>query len=264
MPDLAALPAGLVSGLLSAIQEPRIWFVLGVSLVGGVVRGFSGFGGALIVVPLAAMAVGPQMAVPLFYLFDLGSATPYGYAVLPRCKWPQILPMLAGHLVMLPVGTWMLTSLDPDVVRWTMEICVAAMLLLLISGWRYTGRPTPPLSFAVGGSAGVLGAAAGIAGPPVIAYWLGQKENAAAIRTNIMGYYALSASATDLFFFWRGLFTWQVFLYALVVWPAYAFGLWIGARMFHRSTDRFFRVSAYVLIALSAILSMPLLDRVLH
>jgi uncharacterized membrane protein YfcA len=261
--ELAALPNELMAGLWSALQEPRIWFVLAISLIGGVVRGYSGFGGALIVIPLAAMAMGPTIAVPMFYLFDLGSATPYGYRSLPTCKWSEILPMLTGHLLMLPVGAWMLTSLDSTSVRWGMEACVISMLALLISGWRYTGRPTPSASVGVGAFAGVLGSATGISGPPIIAYWLGQKENAAAIRNNIMAYYALSSTATDVLFLWRGLFTWQVVIYAIIIWPAYAGGLWGGAKMFKYSSDRMFRVSAYVLIAISAVLSLPLLDRFL-
>ena len=260
---MGSLPVDLVAGLWSALQEPRIWFALGIAVVGGVVRGYSGFGGALIVVPLIAMVFGPIVAVPMFYLIDLGSATPYGYKVLPQCKWTQILPMLAGHLAMLPIGAWMLSSLDSTALRWGMEGCVVAMLVLLMSGWRYTGRPNPGASVVVGASAGILGSAAGMAGPPIIAYWLGQKENAAAIRTNIMGYYALSSTATDILFLYRGLFTWQVLLYALLVWPAYALGLWGGAKVFHRSSEAAFRISAYILIAISAVLSMPPMDRFL-
>ena len=261
MVQILSLPGELVTGLWSAVQEPRLWFVVAVSLVGGVVRGYSGFGGALIVVPLAAMAMGPTMAVPMFSLFDLGSATPYGYRSVPTCKWPQVLPMLAGHLLTLPLGTWLLTNLHSESVRWGMTATVFLMLALLVSGWRYTGRPNPPASFAVGTVAGVMGASSGMAGPPIIAYWLGQKDGMAVIRNNIMAYYALTSTATDLYFFWLGLFSWQVLLYALVVWPAYALGLWGGARLFHGSSERFFRVSAYVLVALSAVVSMPVFDR---
>jgi len=261
LPDLASLPGELIAGLWSAMQEPRLWFVFAVSLIGGVVRGYSGFGGALIVIPLAAMTMGPVIAVPMFYLFDLGSATPYGYKSLPHCRWPQVTPMLAGHLLMLPVGVWLLTNLRSDTVRWAMAGTVCLMLALLVSGWRYRGRPNPPASFGVGVVAGLMGSSTGISGPPIIAYWLGQKDNATVIRTNIMAYYALSSTAMDVLLWWRGLFTWQVVLYAIVIWPAYALGLWGGAKVFHRSSERFFRISAYVLILISAIISLPLMDR---
>ena len=260
MIELLSLPGALVDGILSAVQEPRVWFIVAVSLLGGVVRGYSGFGGALIVVPLAAMAVGPTMAVPLFYLFDLGSATPYGYRALPKCNWPQVWPMLIGHLLALPLGTWILTNLHAEGVRWGMSATVFLMLAILISGWRYRGRPNPPASFGVGTLAGVMGSSSGMAGPPVIAYWLGQKNDMAVVRNNIMAYYALTSTATDIYFFSLGLFTWQVLIYALVVWPFYAMGLWAGAKLFHRSTEAFFRLSAYGLIAVSAVVSMPLLD----
>jgi uncharacterized membrane protein YfcA len=249
-----------MAGIWLALAEPRIWFLFAVSLIGGVVRGYSGFGGALIVIPLAATVFGPKMAVPLFYLFDLGSATPYGYRSVPKCKWPQVLPMLAGHLVMLPLGTWLLTNMDPTAVRWGMEATVVLMLLLLVSGWRYTGRTNPPLSVGVGAAAGLMGAVAGISGPPIIAYWLGQKDDAATIRTNIMAYYALTSTAMDIIFLVTGLFTWQVLIYALIIWPGYAAGLWGGARLFQGSTDRMFRLSAYALIALAAILGAPVMD----
>jgi uncharacterized membrane protein YfcA len=260
---LLSLPGDLATSVWAAVHEPRLWFVLTISLFGGVVRGYSGFGGALIVIPLAAMAFGPKIAVPMFYLFDLGSATPYGYRSVPKCKWPEVLPMLAGHLVMLPLGIWLLKNLDPTSVRWGMEGVVVLMLALLVSGWRYTGRTNPPLSVAVGSVAGVMGAVAGISGPPIIAYWLGQKDDAKTIRQNIMAYYALSSTAMDIVFLVTGLFTWEVFTYALIIWPFYALGLWGGARLFQGSTDRMFRVSAYVLIGIAAVLGAPIMDKLL-
>ncbi len=261
--DLTYLVGAFAGSVGAAAQEPRIWFLFAISLLGGVVRGYSGFGGALIVIPLSAMVFGPQIAVPMFYLFDLGSATPYGYRSVPHCKWQQVLPMLAGHLIMLPLGTWLLTNLQPTAVRWGMEGAVLLMLALLVSGWRYTGQTNPPLSVGVGAVAGLMGAVAGISGPPIIAYWLGQKDDAATLRNNIMAYYALTSTAMDIVFLVTGLFTWQVLIYALLIWPAYAAGLWVGAHMFRDTSERAFRISAYVLIGIAAVISLPWMDRFL-
>ena len=57
---LAGLPDGM--GL--------VW-LLGGALVSGLARGFSGFGAAMIFVPIAAIAVGPQRAAPLMLLVDM-------------------------------------------------------------------------------------------------------------------------------------------------------------------------------------------------
>ena len=106
------------AALAAAAADPLVWFVVGVALVSGVVRGFSGFGGALIFIPLASATLGPKIAVPMFYLFDLGSATPYGAMALPRCRWREVLPMILGYWVTLPVGAWLLSNIDPLAVRW--------------------------------------------------------------------------------------------------------------------------------------------------
>jgi uncharacterized protein len=255
-----SLPSQLIAALQTYSADPKIWFLVSVALISGVVRGFSGFGGALILIPLISSVFGPQMSVAVFYLVDLISATPYGYSYWNRCSFRDISPMLVGHFVGLPIGTWLLTSLDPLLIRWAMDGVVFLMLAVLVSGWRYKGKTYPPLSFGVGSMAGVMGAASGISAPPVLAYWLGQNAASTLIRANILVYYAITSTATDMIFIWRGLFTWNVLIYALMTWPAYAIGLSIGHKLFGKATDESFRRVAYILIAFTALISLPLLD----
>ncbi|HWG04251.1 MAG TPA: sulfite exporter TauE/SafE family protein [Beijerinckiaceae bacterium] len=248
------------TALATGAVNPLVWFVVGVALISGVVRGFSGFGGALIFIPIASATLGPRIAVPMFYLIDLGSATPYGLTKLPRCNWREVLPMILGYWALLPAGAWLLLTLNPLVLRWATEAGVVAVLVLLISGWRFRGAPTPPLSFITGATAGFLGGSTGVSGAPVIAYWLGSRTDAAKLRDNIMAYYALSSSSTDVAYLLQGVFTWTTAAYSLLGWPAYAGGLWLGARLFRGTTDKGFRIAAYVLIATSIVLSLPLWD----
>ena len=46
MSYLISLPGDFFAGVWAALHEHRVWFLLAVSLIGGVVRGYSGFGGA--------------------------------------------------------------------------------------------------------------------------------------------------------------------------------------------------------------------------
>ncbi len=242
------------------LMQPTTWFVAAVVLVSGVVRGFSGFGGALIFIPLTAAILGPRKAVAVFYLFDLVSATPYGYTYFPKCRWKEVLPMIVGAIITLPVGTWVLKYTDPLTLRWLLAFVVLSMLGLLVTGWRYKGQPTSPVSFGLGLVAGFSGGATGVSGPVVIAYWLSSTASAIVIRANIMVFYALLSTTTDIVFFLNGLFTWDVAVYALIAWPLYSVGLAAGARVFKGSSDSHYRIAAYVLIFLSAMISLPLFD----
>jgi uncharacterized membrane protein YfcA len=249
------------SALVDLFSQTTIWFIIATALISGIVRGFSGFGGALILIPVMSALVGPRVAVPTFYLSDLGSATPYGIASVRKCNWSMVLPMLLGTWIAQPVGALLLESLDPLLLRWGMDAMVIAMLALLLTGWRFRGQPKTWLTFLVGLFAGSMGGATGISGPPVIAYWLGGRTDAALTRANIMVYYAFSSMAIDVIFFVKGLFTWQIVIYAMSVWPCYTLGLALGARLFGMATEEAFRKIAYLLIAISAVISMPIFDQ---
>ena len=101
---------------------------------------------------------------------------------------------------------------------------------------------------------------AAVLGPVVIAYWLSSTAAASVIRANIMSFYAVTSTTTDIVFFFNGLFTWDVLVYALLAWPLYMIGLAVGARVFKGTNDRQYRISAYVLIGVSALISLPLFD----
>ncbi|MDH7799956.1 MULTISPECIES: sulfite exporter TauE/SafE family protein [unclassified Beijerinckia] len=246
-----------VAGLLA---QKTTWFVACVVFISGITRGFSGFGGALIFIPLTAAVLGPRKAVAVFYLFDLVSATPYGFSYLPKSRWREVAPMAIAAIAMLPVGAWVLKTTDPMVLRWIMAGLVSVMLLVLVTGWRYRGQPTPLASTVVGLGAGLTGGATGVSGPLVIAYWLSSTAEASVIRANIMVFYAFASFSTDVVYFFNGFFTFDVVVYALIAWPLYTIGLALGARFFKGTSDSQYRIAAYVLIALSVVFSLPLFD----
>jgi uncharacterized membrane protein YfcA len=243
--------------VLDILTQARTWELVVVVAVAGLVRGFSGFGGGLIFIPLASALVGPKLAIPIFYLIDLCTATPYGLRMLPKASMREISPLLAGSWLAAPIGGWILVSIEPDALRWASSLLVLLMVALLASGWRYGGEPKPLLSFGLGGTGGILGTATGISGPIIIAYFLGSRAPAELVRANIMAFYALAALGTDVILLWKGLFSLEALVYAALGAPLYAAGLTFGSRVFGRSTDKFYRQAAFVLITFSAISGMP-------
>jgi len=243
--------------VLDLLQQARTWELVVIIAIAGIVRGFSGFGGGLIFIPPASALVGPQLAIPIFFLIDLCTATPYGLRMLPKASLREIGPLLAGSWLAAPFGGWILVSVDPDSLRWASSLMVLLMVALLATGWRYGGEPKPLLSFGLGGTGGILGTATGISGPIIIAYFLGSRAPAELVRANIMAFYALAALGTDAVLFWKGLFSLEALVYAALGAPLYAAGLTLGSRVFGKSTDKSYRQAAFLLITLAAISGMP-------
>ena len=230
----------------------------------GLSRGFSGFGAALIFVPLAAATISPILAAPLLLVIDGIAALGLVPDAWRRANRREVGTMLLGALVGVPLGVFVLTRLDATALRWGVSAAVLVCVVLLASGWRYSGKPVAPLTVAVGGVAGFMAGVAQVGGPPIVAYWLGATLTANIVRANIVLYFALSTVISAVSYTVGGLLTLDVFGLALVVGPVYGAALFVGAHMFHLASEATFRKICYALIAAAGLISLPALDGVLR
>ncbi len=253
-----------MAGLFSADVSPaQLLFLLASSLAAGLARGFSGFGSALVFVPLASAAIGPQVAVPLLVVVDgfmTAGLIPAAFRLADR---RGVLIMTLGALIGVPAGIYLLTNVDPLAIRWAIVVLVVLLLVLLMSGWRHHGRPKPPMTVLVGSVSGLFAGVAQVGGPPVVAYWVGGTTPAIVARANMILYFAFSTVLTATGYIWSGLITAQVLSLAVMVAPTYGIGVWFGSRMFGVADERTFRRICYLMIAFSAAVSMPILDGLL-
>jgi uncharacterized protein len=250
MPDLG----------LADYSTHALAFLAAAAFVAALARGFSGFGGALIFVPLASAAIGPRAAAPLLLIIDAVAAA----GLLPNA-WRysdrrQVGTMALGAAAGVPLGTWVLTRMDSVTLRWLIVASVVLLLALLMSGWRYRGAPSAPLTLGVGAVSGLFSGAAQVGGPPVVAYWLGGAAGPQTVRANLVLYFAIVTVFAALNYWAEGLLTISVLGLALVTGPIYGLGLFCGSRLFGRASDQAFRWICYALIAAAAVLGLPALD----
>jgi uncharacterized membrane protein YfcA len=239
-------------------------FLAGCALIAGLARGFSGFGAALIFIPLASTVVSPTIAAPLLLVVDLvmaASLIPGAWRIAHK---RQVGTMLIGTLVGVPAGTFILARTEEIAIRWMIAAVVAALLGLLMSGWRYRGKPTTLLTIAVGAVAGVFSGIAQVGGPPIVVYWLSVENRPLIIRANIVLYFAASASLTALSYVVAGVLTTNIVALALVVGPAYGLGLFLGSHSFGLASPQTYRTICYALIAVAGVISLPVLDGIIR
>jgi uncharacterized protein len=252
MPDYALFAA--------AVADHRFWVALGITVLAGVVRGFSGFGSALIYMPLVAAVYSPRVAAVTLLLIDTVGAAPFSVRALAHCTWREVLPIFIAAAIAVPLGTMALLVIDPTWLRWFMAMLVLSLLGVLMSGWHYHGRPRLPITVGVGLFSGFGGGVAQIAGPPVIIYWLGTKNDVFTVRANLLAYFLLLDVTLCASYLWQGLFTPELLALALLLAVPFFVATGVGARFFHGASDLLYRRIAYLIIAVAAILSLPLLD----
>lgn len=254
LPLLAILSGGLSSSKLA--------FVLVAAAVAGLSRGFSGFGAALIFMPLASAVIGPQIAAPVLLIVDAVAALSLLPDAWGKADKTRVFVMAAGAILGIPLGTAALVYLDRVTMRWLISGVSCALLALLVSGWRYHGRPRTLRTVLVGTMSGLFSGAAGAGGPPVIAYWLGGPEPRDFIRANIIAYFAVATAIAIVSYSLGGLFAWRILALCVPVGAVYALALQLGAKLFRLSGDTSFRWVSYALIAGASIGSLPAFDQI--
>jgi hypothetical protein len=252
------------STFAALLADRRIWIAVAISALSGLVRGFSGFGSAQIYMPLMAALYDPRIAAVTLLLIDFFVSAPFTVREFRRCTWSELLPMWIAAAVAVPFGTMTLLLLDPVLLRWAIALLVFALLAVLVSGWRYKRKPPVAATIGVGLFGGFSAGAVQIAGPPVIAYWVSSGHPAAIMRANVMVFFTMTGGVLLIAYLANGLFRAEPLALSVLLGTPYLLALAIGARFFHGASDRLYRRVAYLIIALAALLSLPIFDHFLR
>ncbi|MEM1429710.1 MAG: sulfite exporter TauE/SafE family protein [Pseudomonadota bacterium] len=230
------------------------------AFVAGTVRGFSGFGSGLVFLPVTAQILPPFAALTTVAIADLLGAVPNFPRAVKECDRRDLLLLLGGLAVALPLGVWTLTFLDPSTFRYGVSALALLLLGCLLFGVRYSGPVPDSMVYATGGLSGFCCGVAGIPGPPVILFYMARPLAPQVIRANTF----IFLTSTDLamlpvLFAFGRLDGSAVLLGTVLIVPNMAGNL-LGAWLFRPEYERLYRGLAYAVIAAMAVLTLPLWD----
>jgi uncharacterized membrane protein YfcA len=220
------------------------------------IRGVTGFGMAIVLVPLLALVVRPDEAVVVAILlqFLIG---PVGLkTILADSERPSSLIIAGSAMLATPLGLWLLARISPDLARILIAgVAIGAFLLVLIPK-----RGIRPLhlvhTIATGLGAGILTGFAGMPGPPVVPYYLRHGVSPHQARASMMLVFFATAIAGTVAAFVSGLATGKLVMVAFTLLPPMLAGNWLGARAFGKMDPVIWRIGVSILLggaALSAI-----------
>lgn len=238
--------------------------LLAILALAGFIRGLTGFGAALVAIPVAGAVLGPKTAVATLAIIDFILTMPLVLPAFRRSQFGTVLPAALAALVAVPLGAYILATSDPIALRWALSAFVILMLMLLMSGWHYRGAPKPAMSALAGATSGIFGGIAGMSGPPIVTYWMSGPADKSVLRANLIVFFTFSGISALVSYTLAGLFTLHVLMLALIAAPVFGLAIWLGARLHPRASERQYRSIAFVLIALSAISGLPALDPILR
>lgn len=225
--------------------------VVAAAFVAGVMRGFSGFGSALIIVPITAAVFGPRLAVPAVVAIHLITSLQLMPQAMRDVDWGRVAPLSIAGSLAVPVGAWVLVTQDSEMIRKAISVLIIVFAVMLMRGWRYNGKINGWVMAGAGLAGGVITGAATIGGPPVVAFLMAGPFKAAQNRAAIILYFVFIQLVAIAMYWLGGLLSWPIVGVCILVMPPLMAGMWIGQRMFAKaSEDGFRRVALVFLLAI--------------
>jgi uncharacterized protein len=231
-----------------------VWMGVAV-FVAAFVRGYSGFGSAALIISSSSLVTNPLNFVVVVTILDFLMTFQQWRGVRGHVDWGRILPLMAGALVGVPLGLWLLTGIGVDAARAVISIYVLVMCMILLRGWtmqRTAGRAAHAATGLVSGMAN----AAGAGGLPVAVFFAAQPIAAAAFRATLIAYFFALDLYTAPLLWTHGLVTWDSMRATAMALPLMIFGIWLGGRHFFRAEPQEFRKFAILLLAVLALLGL--------
>ncbi len=208
----------------------------------GIVRGFGGgIGANFLTAPVLAVLIGPREAVPVILLLNMVGNAQLLPQILPDVRWREGWPIFLFPIFTVPVGAWLLFTVDEDLMRRAIAAAAAGFSLLLLSGWRYRGRHRRGLSIVTGSVSGILVGSISLGGPPVFLYLLAAKGDAATNRAQFVMFGIAAGTAALVLFAATGAIALDTLLFAAMLLLPAAIGIWLGSILFRRASEEAFR-----------------------
>ncbi len=242
--------------LAATLALPHLVLIIATTFAAGVVYGFSGFGAALIFMPVATVLIDPATAIAAFALSALVSLVTLVPRAWADCDKRETVVMSLAATLTLPLGIWVLRVADPQITQLAVSGVAALTLLALTAGVRFSVRPGLATSAWVAGLAGLIGGATGLLGPAVILFNLASGGGAARMRANTMVFLTLGSLLVIPQMALQGLISAEALWLGALLLPAYGAGGLAGQKLFDPARERLYRGAAYALIAVAIALGL--------
>jgi len=231
----------------------ELWLLLGaVVALAGVLRGFAGFGSALVLAPGIALVLGSRDAVVITVILNALTLFQLVVPAITLTRRRIVVPMVIAAAIATPLGTQLLASIDAHVLRRAIGAVsiVAAACMLVKLPLPNTTRVVA--SLAAGAVSGFATGLSGMGGPPAVLYLMADRTTPAAVlRADFIVFLTLGQLAAIPPLVALHVVTWSHVLIALELVPLYVLATALGAWGFRRFENRAFGIiGAAIVVAL--------------
>ncbi len=216
----------------------------------GLLQGLSGFGAALLAMPLLVLVLDVREAVTLTLLNTLIINLFLSVQLKSHLDWRKILPLVIGCVPGVYVGVTLLRNMNPAIIKLSLGLLIISYGLYCLFGRLGPKRLGKGWGYAAGFATGTIGGAFSAGGPPTIIYttltgW--QKDE---IKATLSSFFFFTSSMAATGHYLSGLTTPSVLaFFGVTALPVLA-GVLLGARFYKKLKTRSYLTIIYYLLVI--------------
>ncbi len=204
------------------------FIISSIFFIAGFVQGTTGFGSALVAIPLLILVIDIKDAVPLCMLVSLVINIYLAIALRKHLDLQKIRPLCIAALPGIIVGATILSQVNASSIKVWLGI-----LLLVYSLYSLLFSPKPIKihaywSYIAGFFSGAIGAAFSAGGPPVIIYTTLKNWSRDSIKATLIGFFLFNSSLIVIVHAVSGLTTINIFTNFMISAPFALLGTVLG------------------------------------
>jgi len=229
---------------------PETIAIIMIIFLAAFLQGMTGFGFALIALPLLGFFLDIKVIVPLVVLLGTMVSAYLSIRLRKAVNLKRTYALMLATLPGVPLGAFALKHVPQQGLALGIGI-----LMVLFTTYLLLCKPSPlklglPVTALVGFSSGALGSSIGAGGPPAIIYASLQPWDKAQSKATLSFYFTFVGGLTVVSHTLSGIITKETLsLYAAGL-PALALGIWLGTGVYKRLSDHGYRKLAFILVFL--------------
>ncbi|MBX7532846.1 sulfite exporter TauE/SafE family protein [Qipengyuania sp. 1XM1-15A] len=219
------------------------------------VRGLTGFGMAILIVPVLALALSPVDAVLLtnFLSVFIGMSE---IRRLLRSAEKSAWAIIALVAVTTPIGLYLLSMTSPAIARVVIAFIALSAFVAILLPRRGALDHHPATTGGVGILSGLMTGYAGMPGPPVVPYYVGRDIPRETAKASMLLIFTCASTTGLVSGAAIGVLDWSLLLLAVLLFPAVLLGNWLGNKASGSIEDRIWRICVGVVLGAAALAAL--------
>ena len=257
--EMESLTIQPLKGTASVRRNHRNQFAVrrGAAFASGMIQGFTGFGGGLMVEPFLAVLFSPIEAISIAAIAAMLDKVMIWPNAIKKVHWPEVAPVSISVAIAIPLGLMFLISADPALIQRGMGVFILGAAAVLMTGWTFGVKRSVLTSAVTGALTGGITGGFGIPGGQfMVIYLLSAPVAPPNQRANIIVAASVGMVIMIIGLIFGSAYDQATIMRTIIIAPLFLAGTWACRTLFKIAPIAWFKNVTYTILIATGIMSL--------